>query len=247
LLAEKQFGKLTRFLNAMKKSDHLPPEILQDIEDINRISVVPTILDVICLTTGMGFAAIARVTEDKWIACSVKDEIQFGLTKGGELQPEATVCNKIRQSGQEVVIDVVDESSGLSAHRKLVIGGFQSYISVPILRKDGSFFGTLCAIDLKPAKLNNPQIVGMFKLYADLISFHLSTLDKIAVTESTLLEKRKTSELREQFIAILGHGHLSSADYSGIIPIGSTGALRRNADRAVIFQPPGQCDYPRFA
>lgn len=80
----------------MIKSDNFSPEIRKDIEDINRISVVPTILDVICLTTGMGFAAIARVTEDKWIACSVKDDIQFGLTSGGELKLETTICHEIR-------------------------------------------------------------------------------------------------------------------------------------------------------
>jgi hypothetical protein len=27
----------------------------------------------------MGFAAIARVTEDRWIACEARDEIHFGL------------------------------------------------------------------------------------------------------------------------------------------------------------------------
>ena len=31
--------------------------------------------------------------------------------------------------------------------------GFQSYISTPIFLKDGSFYGTLCAIDPRPAKL----------------------------------------------------------------------------------------------
>ena len=51
-------------------------------------SPVPTILEVVCRTTGMGFAAVARVTEDRWIACEVHDEIQFGLRPGGELEVE---------------------------------------------------------------------------------------------------------------------------------------------------------------
>ena len=37
----------------------------------------------------------------------------------------------------------------------------------------GSFFGTLCAIDPRPAKLNRPEIIGMFKNFAQLIAFHL--------------------------------------------------------------------------
>jgi hypothetical protein len=49
-----------------------------DIDTVSRIPAVPTILDVVCRTTGMGFAAVARVTEDRWVACSVLDEIDFG-------------------------------------------------------------------------------------------------------------------------------------------------------------------------
>jgi len=45
--------------------------------------VVASILEVICSSTGMGFAAIARVTEDRWIACAVNDKINFGLGVGG--------------------------------------------------------------------------------------------------------------------------------------------------------------------
>jgi hypothetical protein len=38
----------------------------------------------------MGFAAVARVTEDRWVACSVLDEIDFGLKPGDELRVETT-------------------------------------------------------------------------------------------------------------------------------------------------------------
>lgn len=40
-----------------------------DIDKVQRITAVPTILDVVCRATGMGFAAIARVTDNRWIAC----------------------------------------------------------------------------------------------------------------------------------------------------------------------------------
>jgi hypothetical protein len=61
-----------------------------DIDAVSRVKAVPTILDVICRTTGMGFAAVARVTDDRWIACSVLDNIDFGLTPGGELTSTET-------------------------------------------------------------------------------------------------------------------------------------------------------------
>jgi signal transduction histidine kinase len=186
-------------------NDPATPDILADIKAISNLEVIPTILEVICRTTGMGFAAVARVTQDKWMACAVRDDIQFGLQPGGELKLETTICHEIRQHRQPVVIDHVAEDDTYSCHHALTLYGFQSYISVPIIRRDGSFFGTLCAIDLKPAKLNNPETISMFKLYADLISFHLNAIEQLAFAETRLEEERKTAELREQFIAILGH------------------------------------------
>ncbi|MDN5289226.1 MAG: histidine kinase [Mucilaginibacter sp.] len=176
-----------------------------DIEAISSIDAVPSILEVICRSTGMGFAAIARVTPDKWIACAVRDEIQFGLEPGGELKVETTICHEIRQNHQEVVIDHAAEDEIYSNHHTPAMYGIQSYISIPIMLKDGNFFGTLCAIDPRPAKLNNPETIGMFKLFAELIAFHLNAIEQLAISESKLLEERKTAELRDQFIAILGH------------------------------------------
>jgi len=62
-----------------------------DIAAIDAIDAVPSILDVVCRVTGMGFAAVARVTEDRWIACKVLDNIDFGLKQGGELAIETTI------------------------------------------------------------------------------------------------------------------------------------------------------------
>ncbi|WP_316813114.1 GAF domain-containing sensor histidine kinase [Pedobacter heparinus] len=179
--------------------------ILDDLKSISRIAAVDSILEIICRTTGMGFAAVARVTETQWIVCAVKDEISFGLKPGGELILETTICNEIRSHHQEVVIDHVAADAAFADHHTPKMYGFQSYISIPILLKDGTFFGTLCAIDPLPRKLRNEQIIGMFKNFAELIAAQLEIQEKVNETESSLAEERKTAELREQFIAILGH------------------------------------------
>ena len=183
----------------------LTNEIQLDVERINNIAAVPSILDIICRTTGMGFAAIARVTDTAWVACSVKDDIGFGLKPGGELKLETTICDEIRQTGNRVIIDHVAESEEFCGHHTPEMYGFQSYISIPIIRKDGSFFGTLCAIDPKPRQLNDPHIISMFELYAELISFHLETLERLTRSQQQLKEEKYIADLREQFIAILGH------------------------------------------
>jgi PAS domain S-box-containing protein len=173
--------------------------IQAEVEAVGRISIVDNLLEVICRSTGMGFAAIARVTENRWIACSVRDEINFGLVPGGELQVETTICHEIRQSGLEVVIDHVEKDEAFCGHPTPALYGFQSYISFPIFRKDGSFFGTLCAIDPKPNRLNTPETIGMFRLFADLISFHLSVSDEFTLTKTRLSEELEKSQLQKHF------------------------------------------------
>ncbi|WP_132254421.1 GAF domain-containing hybrid sensor histidine kinase/response regulator [Methylobacterium segetis] len=157
-----------------------------DILAIESIAAVPTILDVVCRTTGMGFAAVARVTEDRWVACQVKDDIAFGLQPGGELKVATTICREIRQSGTAVVINNVAEDVRYCNHPTPSLYGFQSYISMPIVLPDGTFFGTLCAIAPKPAQLDRPDVVGMFKMFADLIAFHLDANQRVASSSAAL-------------------------------------------------------------
>jgi signal transduction histidine kinase len=83
--------------------------------------------------------------------------------------------------------------------------GLQSYISMPIILPDGAFFGTLCAIDPRPARLNRPEVVGMFKNFAQLIAFHLDAQARAAKQDAALLDAQEAAKLREQFVAILAH------------------------------------------
>jgi signal transduction histidine kinase len=45
----------------------------------------------------------------------------------------------------------------------------------------------------------------MFHLFAQLIAFHLDAQERLSTSERILSDERRTSELREQFIAVLGH------------------------------------------
>jgi signal transduction histidine kinase len=176
-----------------------------DIDSVESIAAVPTILNVVCRVTGMGFAAVARVTEGRWVCLAVNDEINFGLRPGGELKVETTICHEVRGARQAVIIDHVAQDEVYCAHPTPAMYGFQSYISMPIVLKDGSFFGTLCAIDPRPAKLKNEGVIGMFKLFAELIAFHLDAGRRLASAEASLFDARTATEVREQFIAVLGH------------------------------------------
>lgn len=134
------------------------------------------ILTEICTITGMGFAAVAKVTEHRWIACQVEDRIDFGLDPGEELKICETICDEIRDSGEAVVIDDVSDDIKWSRHPVPVIYGFKSYCSFPVYLDDGSFFGTLCAIDPEPRTVSDEAIVASFTAHAKKVGLIISEL-----------------------------------------------------------------------
>lgn len=178
--------------------------IASDVAAIGRIAAVPTILEAVLRTTGMRFAAVARVTETHWTACAVQDLINFGLKAGGELVLESTICNEIRQHRQPVAIGNVSADPEFACHHTPAQYGFQSYISLPITLSDGTFFGTLCALDPQPAPID-AFMVSTLQLFADLIASQLEADERQRRNEQALLEAQAVATLREQFVAVLGH------------------------------------------
>jgi GAF domain-containing protein len=136
---------------------------------------IRAILDEVCRITRMGFAAVARVTEDRWIAAQVLDRVEFGLNPGDELALKTTICDEIRESGELVVIDHVTEDPTWRTHPTPVIYGFKSYVSVPVILDDGSFYGTLCAIDHEARLLSAPATIAALRALAERVGVILST------------------------------------------------------------------------
>jgi K+-sensing histidine kinase KdpD len=180
-------------------------DIARDVSAVNRIDAIPTLLEVLCEITGMRFAAVARVTEKTWTACVVKDDINFGLKSGGELDVETTLCIESKRSNEAIVIEHASADSRYCNHHTPKIYKIESYVSVPIVLSNGRYFGNLCAIDPAPAKVADPKIVGMFKRFAALIAMQLDSEMARQQDQTALRDAHADNELREQFIAILGH------------------------------------------
>ena len=135
---------------------------------------IRAILEEVCAVTGMGFSALARVTEDRWIACQVLDKIEFGLNPGDELAIKTTICDEIRASGRRVIIDHVGANFEWRSHPVPMLYGFESYASLPVLLADGSFYGTLCAIDPAPRELGAPETIAILEACAERVAAILS-------------------------------------------------------------------------
>ena len=185
--------------------DDSPASIARDIAAIGRISAVPSLLRIVCDNTGMRFAAVARVTDGTWTACAVEDQIAFGLVPGGQLDVNTTLCKEARAAREPVVFDHASLDPHYAHHHTPRLYNIESYISVPILRPDGAYFGNLCAIDPLPHRVSDAKTVAMFQSFAELIGRQLDVEARREETETALLDARATAELREQFIAVLGH------------------------------------------
>lgn len=183
----------------------MPRSLTEDLSIIGRIGAVPAILQIILDTTGQRFAAVARVTDDDWIACAVLDRVDFGLQVGGELDVTSTLCKEVHASRTPIVIDKVSEDPRYCHHPTPRQYGFESYVSMPIVLGDGSFFGTLCALDPLPAALNQPKTLAMMESFARLLGVQLEAERQLQQTRTALADEQETAELREQFIALLGH------------------------------------------
>jgi len=176
-----------------------------DLRAVAKIEAVPMILRLVKNLTGMRFAAVARVTEKHWVTCAVDDTISFGLKPGDELVLESTICHEIRQHRQPVVFGNASEHPIYSKHHTPKTYKLESYISIPIIRANGEFFGTLCAIDPAPNDIEKPEIVETLTLFAQLVAANLDMQASVDESETELLDLKEIGRFRDQFIAVLGH------------------------------------------
>lgn len=138
-------------------------------------TAIRAVLEEVCQITGMGFSAVARVTDDRWIACQVIDRIEFGLDAGDELKVCTTICDDIRKTRRCVVIDHVAADQDWCTHPTPILYGFASYASFPLTLANGEFFGTLCAIDPRPRLLSEPAVIEALQACARRVEAVLNT------------------------------------------------------------------------
>ena len=134
-------------------------ELATAIARIGDDDVLRAVLGKMQRLTGMKFAAIAFVSEERWIASLVSDDLDFGLAAGDELDVRTTICDQVRSCSSEVLIDDVASDPAWSNHPVPQMYGFRSYLSIPIL-VGSAFFGTLCAIDTDPREQSLAELRG---------------------------------------------------------------------------------------
>jgi signal transduction histidine kinase len=169
---------------------------------IARIDAVPSLLKVLCEMTGLRFAAVARVEGTTWTAYALRDDLSLGVQPGDEL----SFITNLGFDSQAARLPIVFEQAGIDPQSsRQTLFSVRNFISVPINIDGERQFGALCALDSNPTNLREPRIVSMLTEFAALIASQLEHHSIREREQSEILDERATNELREQFIAILGH------------------------------------------
>ena len=183
----------------------LPEDFARDVAAIARIRAVPALLAYICQATDFGFAAVVRVTEAAWMPCAVDNRIGLDIRVGVALEASGTPCSQSRTLRQPVLFEYASRGDAWRNRRMLVDHALECYISMPIVRRNGKYFGSLCAMDRRPQIVSAPQTLPMFRVFADLIAMQLDSEELPIASDPVPMNAHTASDLREHFIAVLGH------------------------------------------
>jgi signal transduction histidine kinase len=208
-----------------------PESIARDVAAVANLSAVPKLLEILCAVSGMRFAAVARVSGESWTACAVKDGIHFGLAPGGHLDLQSTLCFESRAARAPIIIDRASTDPRYRDHHTPRTYGIESYVSMPIILSGDRYFGNLCALDPLPANASDPRTVAVFAGFAQLIATQLELELNREEDKNAWRDERQAGELRDQFLAILGHDLRNPLQ-----AVSATAALleRRLSDSALI-------------
>lgn len=180
-------------------------DLAGDIASIQSITSLPAILEAVAAVTNMRFVGIARVTGEAWIMCAVLDQLGIGVAVGDALDIGGILGDSVPTTGRAIVIHKLRTDPAYREHplsRPLEV---QRFISIPVLRPDGERFGCLCACDPVASNESGATTAASLTLLSQLITNHLETACQLHDMHQMLHSERETSELREQFIAMLGH------------------------------------------
>ena len=181
---------------------NIPADLAEDIDAISRIGAVPVLLRVLCESTGMGLAAIVRLGAGGGAICAVEDRIQTGLRPGERF--ELTTREYLTKWASDASVSN-DQTDTAAADDATLEPNGDHYLWVPIMLADGRYFGNLCAVDPRPTGAPKPWVLPMFHLFSGLIGLELGKELRRGRETAALLDERAANELREEFIAILGH------------------------------------------
>ncbi|WP_223641293.1 GAF domain-containing sensor histidine kinase [Corallococcus sp. EGB] len=185
-------------------SANTPSRFAADVAAVGRIEAVKTVLRVLTRTTGLRMAVVARVTPQAWTCCAVLDELGFGMKAGDTLAVDTTFCDTVRALGGPLRVSHASQDPRFRDHPAPRLHHVESYIAAPLYRRDGNFFGVLCALDSKPADLPEDAL-ETFRHLGDLVGSQLEPEAALSERDPKRTGTEEAALLREQLMGIVSH------------------------------------------
>ena len=155
----------------------LPPDMI----DAQRLAALPSVLKALRGLTQTRFAALVRLTDQKWQACLVDDHASLGIRAGDVFPIEDTLCAQVREIHAPVNQPSVgpDMAGENTAHMARALG-IRCHFSYPVFAADGAFFGALCLMDTTPHEPLSSAVVDAVAAFSQLVGTALSRTGRAA-------------------------------------------------------------------
>lgn len=152
-------------------------------------------------TFGFKLWMTTRTEGDDWIVLQMENH-GYDLHEGRVFPWSDTLCARmLYDEGPRAAPIVKDVPAYVEAPLadKLPIG---AYVGVPMMRRDGSFLGTLCAMDPDPQEVDVDRLVPLIALLARLLGIVLDNELK-AVAQQRLLERTLEASQTDDLTGLL--------------------------------------------
>jgi len=162
---------------------------------------------------GFSLWMVTRTKGDDWIVLQANDQ-GYGVQAGDVLSWKGSFCARMVQGQGPTIAPVAQD---VPAYATAPIGQqvpIGAYIGLPLVHRDGSLFGTLCAIDPAPQPQTIEAALPTLELLANLLSTILNA--DLRATEQTRRAERLQVEAYEDALTGLhnrrGWDYLTAAE-----------------------------------
>ncbi len=162
------------------------------------------VLDFLHQRFGFGLWMITRVQGDDWIVLQSEDH-GYDVEPGMVFRWTDSFCSRMVQGLGPCV---APSSDSVPAYLEAPIGkqvSIKAYIGIPLKNKDGSLFGTLCAIDPAPQPESIVADQPLIELLADMLS-RILALQLLAEDESRRIERLEAKVQMDPLTRLLNRG-----------------------------------------
>lgn len=162
------------------------------------------ILEVLCQHTNMRYGMIRKKDDSQWGNWCVYDSTLDCMIMINN-DTYVKIYQEIRMGFKPIYIDNIDQCAKDQWSTVLQEFGLKSYISYPIISKQGTMLGHLSFMHIAPVHFDQNKLETLLPVCSDLIAIDFNTLTEVQTTKTTLQQELNYSKNRDLILSSLAH------------------------------------------